>query len=388
MSKKKILVAGGGGFIGGHLVARLLDEGHAGPRVDIKPIDEWYQVFGDVENVVADLKDRDACDAACRGRRRRLQPRRRHGRHGLHREQQGPVHAQRADQHAPAAGGAGEQVRRGSSTPPAPASTTPTSRRAKTSSPLKEEDAYPAMPEDGYGWEKLFSERMCRHFREDFGLYTRVARFHNVYGPFGTWDGGREKAPAAICRKVIQAKETGEHDDRNLGRRQADPQLHVHRRLPQGHPRHHGQRHHRADQPRLQRAGDDQRPGRHRRGHRRRQARAATTTSSAPKGVNGRNSDNTLIKKSAGLGAGHQAPRRHGEDLRLDLRRVPQDARQEAAAASAALARVDSVGTSSRRRKPAVSCAVACAHAPRRRRFDRRAVARQSSMQPRAPRPA
>jgi nucleoside-diphosphate-sugar epimerase len=77
--------------------------------------------------------------------------------------------------------------------------------------PLKEEDAYPAMPEDGYGWEKLFSERMCRHFREDFEVPTRVARFHNVYGPFGTWEGGREKAPAAICRKVIHAKATGEH---------------------------------------------------------------------------------------------------------------------------------------------------------------------------------
>jgi GDP-D-mannose 3',5'-epimerase len=78
--------------------------------------------------------------------------------------------------------------------------------------PLKEEDAYPAMPEDGYGWEKLFSERMCRHFREDFGVLTRVARFHNVYGPSGTWDGGREKAPAAVCRKVIQAVETGNHE--------------------------------------------------------------------------------------------------------------------------------------------------------------------------------
>jgi GDP-D-mannose 3',5'-epimerase len=77
---------------------------------------------------------------------------------------------------------------------------------------LKEEDAYPALAEDGYGWEKLFSERMCRHFREDFGMYTRVARFHNVYGPHGTWDGGREKAPAAICRKVIEAKVTGRHE--------------------------------------------------------------------------------------------------------------------------------------------------------------------------------
>jgi nucleoside-diphosphate-sugar epimerase len=77
---------------------------------------------------------------------------------------------------------------------------------------LKEEDAYPAMPEDGYGWEKLFSERMCRHFREDFGLQTRVARFHNVYGPDGTWEGGREKAPAAVCRKVIAAKLSGTHE--------------------------------------------------------------------------------------------------------------------------------------------------------------------------------
>jgi nucleoside-diphosphate-sugar epimerase len=77
---------------------------------------------------------------------------------------------------------------------------------------LKESDAYPALAEDGYGWEKLFSERMCRHYMEDFGLYTRVARFHNVYGPWGTWFGGREKAPAAICRKVIEAKSSGKHE--------------------------------------------------------------------------------------------------------------------------------------------------------------------------------
>jgi nucleoside-diphosphate-sugar epimerase len=77
---------------------------------------------------------------------------------------------------------------------------------------LNEEDAYPALPEDGYGWEKLFTERMCRHFSDEFGLETRVARFHNVYGPHGTWDGGREKAPAAICRKVAQAKISGNHE--------------------------------------------------------------------------------------------------------------------------------------------------------------------------------
>ena len=78
--------------------------------------------------------------------------------------------------------------------------------------PLKEADAYPAMPEDGYGWEKLFSERMCRHFTEDFGFATRGARYHNVYGPHGTYEGGREKAPAAICRKVIEAKLSGHHE--------------------------------------------------------------------------------------------------------------------------------------------------------------------------------
>lgn len=78
--------------------------------------------------------------------------------------------------------------------------------------PLKEEDAYPAMPEDGYGWEKLFTERMCRHYYEDFGMSTCVARYHNVYGPMGTYDGGREKSPAALCRKVIQAKLSGRHE--------------------------------------------------------------------------------------------------------------------------------------------------------------------------------
>jgi GDP-D-mannose 3',5'-epimerase len=76
---------------------------------------------------------------------------------------------------------------------------------------LREDDAYPAMPEDGYGWEKLFSERMARHFLEDFKVQTRVARFHNIYGEFGTYDGGREKAPAAICRKVARAVITGDH---------------------------------------------------------------------------------------------------------------------------------------------------------------------------------
>ena len=100
----------------------------------------------------------------------------------------------------------------GSSIPRRPACTTATSRRPLKWFLSKEEDAYPALPEDGYGWEKLFSERMCRHFEEDFGLQCRVARYHNVYGPLGTWTGGREKAPAAICRKVLEAKMSGKHE--------------------------------------------------------------------------------------------------------------------------------------------------------------------------------
>jgi nucleoside-diphosphate-sugar epimerase len=76
--------------------------------------------------------------------------------------------------------------------------------------PLKEEDAYPADAEDGYGWEKLFMERQCRHYREDYGLDTRVVRFHNIYGPLGTWDGGREKAPAAVSRKIAMARDGDE----------------------------------------------------------------------------------------------------------------------------------------------------------------------------------
>lgn len=208
MSKKTVLVAGGGGFIGGHLAARLLADGYPVRCVDVKPTDRWYQVFDNAENVVADLKGHDACQAACDG--------------------VGDVYNLAADM-----GGMGfiennkalcmlsvlinthllqaavdQKINRFFYASSACVYNAD-KQKSEDVVPLKEEDAYPAMPEDGYGWEKLFSERMCRHFREDYNLYTRVARFHNVYGPHGTWDGGREKAPAAICRKVIQAKETG-----------------------------------------------------------------------------------------------------------------------------------------------------------------------------------
>ena len=103
------------------------------------------------------------------------------------------------------------------------------------------------MAEDGYGWEKLFSERMCRHFREDFGLETRVARFHNVYGPHGTWDGGREKAPAAVCRKVIHAMETGGKEIEIWGDGQQTRSFMYIDDCLYGHRAHHAQRNFRAD---------------------------------------------------------------------------------------------------------------------------------------------
>ena len=209
--KAKIVVCGGGGFIGGHLVADLLRQGHTDIRsVDIKPFPEWYQQLPQVENLQLDLQDKLACDKALTGAR--------------------VVYNLAADM-----GGMGfiennkclcmlsvvinthlcMAAKENGVERYFYASSACVYNGDKQKDPnvtaLKEEDAYPALPEDGYGWEKLFSERMCRHFREDFRLQTRVARYHNVYGPHGTFEGGREKAPAAICRKVIHSKLSGDH---------------------------------------------------------------------------------------------------------------------------------------------------------------------------------
>jgi GDP-D-mannose 3', 5'-epimerase len=207
-----ILVAGAGGFIGGHLVKTLREEGFENVRgVDQKPISEWYQVFSDVENQVLELKRLDACRAAMRGAVVVYNFAADMGGMGFIELNKAAcmlsvlinTHLLLAAQEV--------GVRRFFF-----ASSACVYNAEKQVDPnvtaLKEEDAYPALPEDGYGWEKLFSERMCRHFREDFGLATRIARFHNVYGPHGTYDGGREKAPAAICRKVIQAKLSGQQE--------------------------------------------------------------------------------------------------------------------------------------------------------------------------------
>jgi nucleoside-diphosphate-sugar epimerase len=207
--KKPILVAGGGGFIGGHVVARLLQDGYRVRSADIRPLEEWHQRFDAAENVVADLKLLDDCHQACHGVSDVYNFAADMGGMGFIENNKAlcmlsvltNTHLLQASVDA--------GVDRFFYASSACVYNT-TKQHATETAPLKEADAYPAMPEDGYGWEKLFSERMCRHFREDFGLYTRVARFHNVYGPHGTWEGGREKAPAAICRKVIHAKENGE----------------------------------------------------------------------------------------------------------------------------------------------------------------------------------
>ena len=208
-SGRRIVVCGAGGFIGGHLVGELTRRGHDELRaVDVKPVDEWYQVWPQTENVQLDLRLRDACFTAVRDADVVYNFAADMGGMGFIENNKAlcmlsaliNTHLLVA---AKDVGVEGYFF----------ASSACVYNAAKQTSPdvvpLREEDAYPAMPEDGYGWEKLFSERMCRHFREDFGIETRVARYHNVYGPFGTYDGGREKAPAAICRKVIQAKLSG-----------------------------------------------------------------------------------------------------------------------------------------------------------------------------------
>lgn len=201
-------MAGGGGFIGGWLVKELLAQGNRVSAVDIKPISEWSQVFPEALNSSSDLSKLENCVQVTKD--------------------SDEVYNLAADM-----GGMGFIENNKAACMLSVLINTHLLMASKNNgvskfffassacvynadkqsfaeiAPLSESDAYPAMPEDGYGWEKLFSERMCRHFYEDYGLETRVARYHNVYGPSGTWDGGREKAPAALCRKVANAKRSG-----------------------------------------------------------------------------------------------------------------------------------------------------------------------------------
>ena len=202
---KNILVAGGGGFIGGYLVRDLLSAGHQVTAVDIKPIEDWYQVHPQAINISRDLSLLSKCELSMQNIEEVYNLAADMGGMGFiennkaacmlsvlintHLLMAAKNHGTKRFFYASSA-----CVYNGSK------------QDSEDNPGLKEEDAYPAMPEDGYGWEKLFSERMCRHFYEDYGIETRVARYHNVYGPLGTWDGGREKAPAALARKVATAK--------------------------------------------------------------------------------------------------------------------------------------------------------------------------------------
>jgi nucleoside-diphosphate-sugar epimerase len=207
-SKQRILVAGGGGFIGGHLAAHLLRQGHAVVVADIKPFASWYQLHESAENMSVSLEEKDACLKAVEGCDAVYNLACNMGGMGFITNNKAlcmlsvliNTHLLMAAKER----GVSEYFYSSS------ACVYPDYRQEEANlTALKESDAYPAMPENGYGWEKLFSERLCKHYEEDFGMSVRVVRFHNVYGPHGTWDGGREKAPAALCRKIIEAHANG-----------------------------------------------------------------------------------------------------------------------------------------------------------------------------------
>ncbi len=208
---QRVVICGGGGFIGGHLVKYLRDNGVDVIRsIDIKPLKEWYQHSEVVENLELDLQRREACERAVQEATVVVNLAADMGGMGFIENNKAlcmlsvliNTHLLMASREA--------GVERFFFASSACVYNGDKQKNTEVIA-LKEEDAYPALPEDGYGWEKLFGERMCRHFEEDFGLQCRVARYHNVYGPLGTYAGGREKAPAAICRKVIEAKRSGNH---------------------------------------------------------------------------------------------------------------------------------------------------------------------------------
>jgi GDP-D-mannose 3',5'-epimerase len=204
LKNAKVVVCGAGGFIGGHLVKSLLDNGAKVIRaVDVKPLDEWYQTSPGVESLSLDLKDKESCMKTAQGAEVVFQLAADMGGMGFIENNKALCMLSVLTNTHMLMAAREKSVERFFY-----ASSACVYNGDKQTTP----DVVALKEEDGYGWEKLFSERMCRHFEEDFGLQCRVARYHNVYGPLGTWTGGREKAPAAICRKVIEAKASGKHE--------------------------------------------------------------------------------------------------------------------------------------------------------------------------------
>ena len=207
----KYLVCGAGGFIGGHIAKRLILEGHQVSCVDIKPLELWFQKHDESKNFSLDLKVLENCEKIVEGHDYVINMACNMGGIGFIEWNKAKcmisvlinTHMLMACEK--------NNIKKYFFSSTACAYNKDLQTNSFVTG-LKEEDAYPANPEDGYGWEKLFSERMCRHFLEDFNLETKVARYHNIYGPLGTFDGGREKSPAALCRKVAKAKFEGYKD--------------------------------------------------------------------------------------------------------------------------------------------------------------------------------
>jgi nucleoside-diphosphate-sugar epimerase len=205
MASKKYLIVGAGGFIAGHIMKKLLDEGNIIIAADIKPKKFWFQNFVDAQSYdEIDMKDYNNCvnmtnnvdyviNMACNM-----------GGMGFIENNKTECMLSVLINTNLLRASLINKVKKFFFSSTACVYNIQKQEKAFIKG-LKEEDAYPAMPEDGYGWEKLFSERMCRHFMEDYGLEVRIARYHNVYGPMGTFDGGREKVPAALCRKIATA---------------------------------------------------------------------------------------------------------------------------------------------------------------------------------------
>ena len=212
IENKKILVIGAGGFIGGHLVKRLLENNNSIVAADIKPKEYWFQDFEKAENHYSmDMKEINNCRQVTKNIDYVFNMACNMGGMGFIENNKAECMQSVLINTNLLIACKETKVKRYFFSSSACAYNKSKQGEVFIDG-LKENDAYPADPEDGYGWEKLFSERMCRHFMEDYGLEVRIARYHNIFGPFGTYDGGREKAPAALCRKVINAKRNKENE--------------------------------------------------------------------------------------------------------------------------------------------------------------------------------